>query len=219
MTAHDIEFIFSLSVLFPTIAAFIAYARVDRTLYNVLPMLLCVCVGLATEVSFHFLAMKGIANYVVNVEIILEFVLMYVQVIYWRIGALRLKDSYVILLGIILWVITTILNHGLEIRNVYFLVLYSFILVLAGIDSMNEFLVSTKNLKKNHQFIFAFAMILFYTYSLIVEAICLNYKIFSDAFITYIFDVKIFINVLTNILFAIALLCVPKKQTFSLSLS
>jgi len=219
MTVHDIEFLFSLSILFPTIASFVAYARVDRQMYTVLPILLCLCIGLVTEVSFYFLATKGIANYVLNVEILFEFILMYMQIIYWRFGSLRPKDNYVLMLGILLWVITTLLNQGFEIRNAYFYVFYSFILVLAGIDSMNEFLVSTKNLKNNHQFIFSFAIVLCYTYPIIVEAICINYKIFSEAFITYVFDVKIFINVLMNILFAIALLCVPKKQTFSLSLS
>jgi hypothetical protein len=99
----------------------------------------------------------------------------------------------------------------------YYRILFSFITVLMSITIINFLLMKErKTLWKNSMFIICCAYVIYYSIAVLSEAFfAYGFKI-SNSLATYINYIMVLTNFFCNLIFALAILWMPKKQAFAL---
>ena len=147
-----------------------------------------------------------------NIYLLFELVLFLFQFKKWGLFKNNLNFYVLIFLSILVWLYTGMYISDIGIRNTYFRVFYSFILVLSATDIVNKIAFERIKLMKDYRFIICIGFIIFYFYNIIVETFCSTKLGFSSLFIYDIFMIKIYLNAFVNLLYFIALLCLTKSM-------
>lgn len=129
------------------------------------------------------------------------------------------KRMYVILLsgGIAIWILDNLILYSLHNQNSIFRIAYSLILVYLSINQINQLLFTAqKKIIYNSQFIICVTFLLYFTYKATFEIFFLVQAGWSNDFYIKLFSIFVFVNLLSNILYALAVICIPKKQRFIL---
>jgi hypothetical protein len=99
----------------------------------------------------------------------------------------------------------------------YFRILYSFITVLMSINVINFLLMKERSmLLRNSMFIICCSFVLFYSLAAVSEAFFAYGVRLSNSFLAYVTYILIFANFFCNLIYALAILWMPKKQAFTL---
>ncbi len=165
------------------------------------------------EIANHYLKLSS--PILGNVFVLFEAVLFYILITKWQFPNLYTRKCLILPLIFVLWMSTT-LYTGVYERNVIFRILYSLLLVIGSINVINHLLFENKPLYRDFRFIICISLLLFYTFNIIVETFCLTDIEFSVNFTINLFFVKVAFNILGNLLFALAILCIPKKPRYIL---
>ncbi|HUR11065.1 MAG TPA: hypothetical protein VM012_06835 [Flavitalea sp.] len=131
----------------------------------------------------------------------------------------KFKWAY-ILLGIVFFITWTINNFiifsfGTDYNSVFNMV-YASVLVLLAITSLNEILVKEKEIITNPVFWICAGMIIFFTYAILVEVFWLYGMSTDVAFSGRVYAVFSWVNLFCNLIYAVAILWMRKKQAFML---
>ena len=204
------------------------------------PFFIFILVGFANEIlSFYtgrYLRNTNINN---NVYVLIESLLLLWQFKCWRLFDHNRKLP--LFLGaafVLFWVGEVFIYSGLLKTAAYFRVFYSFALVLLSITMVNRLIAEERgNLLKNAAFIICIAFIIYFTYKILVEIFYVYGVIVSTANPEYeriklenkplydqlieenrafrrgVFDIMRFINLFCNLVYAVALLWVPRKSS------
>lgn len=217
MEIREILFVISLSISLPVISCLIIYKRIDRNRFPLFPIFICTTLGLLAEVGSFVVGENNIFTIYFNFYTLIEFILLQLQLYLW---SKFLNISFplkLVVFVVIIWFITVFMIGDPEKKNIPFIIIYSFAMIMTCIKIMNNLIFSTKSLAKNFLLLVCISFIAIYTFAIIVEFFCMFNKLFSSTFIVNIFYIKSILNGLSNITLAIALLCIPKKQQYSLS--
>lgn len=206
--SNEIQFVLSLSILLPCTAGIVRVKNIPAIYY---PLILIVWLGLITEIISYYLINNAIA---VNIFSLIEFLLFCLQFRLWKSILYKNSTFYLLTVGmLIFWMVDNIVLMKINNFNSYFLILYPFVLVLLAVNQLNFLIVNFRgNILKNAIFILCIAVIIFYSYKSLSE-IFYHYAQDSRTRIA-IFSVQIYMNVLFNILFTLAVLCIPRNKTF-----
>ena len=135
-------------------------------------------------------------------------------------GAFKKRNGvfYSILITLcIVWIIDNLVWHQLNTVNSLFRTVYSFILVFLSIEQMNILITTAKrNLLFNACFMICAGIVIYYTYKATIEVFFLIQLKGSVSFYVNIFKILVFVNLFANLLFAWAMLWIPKKPKFIL---
>lgn len=202
----------NLSLLLPAFAVTIKISGNK----NLLPLLICFYFGLITTLFFYFLKTPAQKNIAANCYIFLEYGLLLWQLHKWGIPAKRQMLLVFLCTGFIFWGYSSLCIFDFGERNTVFRIVYSFILVLLSIEIINKLAFERHSLIRDHRFLIALALIFFYTYNIIIETFCISVSLFSAQFLKSVFSIKTYLNFSINILYFIALLCIPTKKKFSI---
>lgn len=124
---------------------------------------------------------------------------------------------YIAGLYLLVWSTENFLFGAITQVGSYFRIVYSFTTALLSISMINKLLDEEKtSLLLHPSFILSCAFILFFTYKLIVEVFWLYGQSSSTSFQIKLYSYVKYINLATNLIFAFALLCIPKRKTYSL---
>jgi hypothetical protein len=94
--------------------------------------------------------------------------------------------------------------------NPVFLISYSFILVLLSINTINyTFAQHNQLLSKNGLFIICVGMVIFFVYTIVVFTFLAMDTRYDKELMQNIFNIRVYINALTNILYAIGIYLIP----------
>lgn len=97
----------------------------------------------------------------------------------------------------------------------YYRILYSFIVALASIHMINYLIVTeNRSLLKSPVFLICCAFILYFTIKVLVEAFWLYGLNLNKDFRINVYNIHFIANLLSNLIFALAALWVPRKQVF-----
>jgi hypothetical protein len=203
------------SIIIPVIIGCIRIKRIDATYY---PFLLCLAFGAVHEIASFILIQNQLSNTLIyNIYTLIEALLLTIQFKLWdKYGSRRL---YVPLLALFLavWTIENFWLRGISAYfNSYFIILYSFILVLLSISRVNVILTQVQHFSKNAVFLICCGLIIYFTYSAVIEIFWLYGFDEDQEFSARIYDILAFINLLVNLIFAFAILWIPRKQKFLL---
>jgi hypothetical protein len=151
-----------------------------------------------------------------NIYILLEFILLMWLFSKWSFE----KRSRLIVLTIsfmILWIVDNLIIHSLFEFNSAFTVAASFVILFLSINEINHLLFSeARNLFRNSRFIICLTFLIYFSYNATVEVFYIFKINFSDSFYHNLFLVLVFLNLFSNLMYAIATLWIPTKQKFSL---
>lgn len=202
---------FSLSVFIPGAIGLVKIWNADKVFY---PFILCIWLACANEVVSLTMAFYHITTAVNNnIYVLAETLLIGWQFKNWGMFQ-NLKHAFLLFAGVIvtLWVIEFYPPERLQYIGPNFRIISSFLIVLGSI-SLNCKLIYTYEgkLEKSPVFIIGTGLILYFTFKVFIEVFLIYGLTASTAFYGDLFFILSCVNVVTNLLYAIALLCIPKK--------
>ena len=213
--SFELNAIFSLSI---GLSMCIGWVRFYKTDPAFLPFLIYVSLGFANEVTGTVLAYKGYSNVIsYNLFGLFESVLLTWQ--FWRWGLFfEHKRLYYFLqvMYVVGWV-AEIMITSVHSFNSYFVIVHSFVLVMMSISMINRIVLNeTTSLFRQPVFIFTLALIIYFTYAILVEAFWIVGFNHKRMFRLRIYEILSYINLLTNLLFALAFVWIPTKPRYIL---
>ncbi|MFT3825814.1 MAG: hypothetical protein QM731_17985 [Chitinophagaceae bacterium] len=116
----------------------------------------------------------------------------------------------------VLWVALTIFVNGITHSNFYFRVLYSFALIFFSVSTFNKMVVQERgNIFKNARFWICLGIIIFYTFFTMICVTSISWQHVSKLFRRNLQSINVFSNLFVNILYAIAMLWIPRNKRFT----
>lgn len=151
-----------------------------------------------------------------NVYILLEYLTILWQFALWKRSLVWL---YLVSggAGVLVWLTDNLILHSIADNNSIFRLFSSLIIVMFSVDQFNRFVVYEPGLLgRNSKFLICTGFILFFSCKAFLESFNLFDVGFSTAFFVRLFLILSVINLFSNLIYAYAILCIPKKQEFTL---
>jgi len=207
-------FLLSLSVLFPFLTGLIRWRIICQRYY---PLFILFCLALLVELVTRYALTSKNLSWVPgnNLYVLVESILIPLQFVVWGYTLKKLKAFYAITGILVLgWVTEHLLLGDITRLHPYFRMFYSLLTVLLSINTINYLVIQEeRNLVRHPIFIICTGFIIFFTYQLVYEGI---YNIVSDlesidtSKLNTAFSI---INAVCNILYGIAFLLVPARNS------
>jgi len=207
------NFLFSLTIVFPAIIGLVRYRNAD-TSYR--PFFYYIFYSLFNElfVGLYLSRYAGKNAATINWEIfnLMECLLLLTQFYYWR----RFR-SFKMLLPVLLaaalagWATENFIVSDITAFNPVFLISYSFLVVLLSINTINHQVVNyNRTIARNPLFIICVGFVIFFIYTIVVFTILATNNSHNKAF-SSVFEIRVYVNALANILYAIGIYFIPRK--------
>jgi hypothetical protein len=128
-------------------------------------------------------------------------------------GGTKWKYPFLQWTNLIVWLITTLFNHNGF--NSYYIIGHSVLIVVLSINMVNDLLFTRhRSLLRQPKFLICMAFIILFTYTIMVEALWIFGINQSHTFRVHVLVIMSYINCLTNLVFALAILWMPMKRTY-----
>jgi len=213
--SFELNAVFSLSIVVSVIIGWVRFTKTDPAFF---PFLFYLSLGFINEAIGISLAWRGYHNVIsYNVFELVESILLTWQFLKWGLFGQRMGFYYFLQVSfIVLWLIES-LFFSIHTFNSYFVIAHSFLLVMMSITTINMVVLKeTTALFKQPVFIFCFALIIFFTYAILVECFWIVGFNHQKIFRLKIFEILSYINFFTNLLFAFGYLWVPMRPRYIL---
>lgn len=208
------KFIFSLSIAFPAIIGLIRFKKADPA-YR--PFLYYIFISLANELLVGFVLSHRSKSFQVldwNLFNLFECLIWLVQFYYWQ-PFRNYKTMFKITVAAVMggWLLENLVVSSVDKFNPVFVISYSFVLALLSISTINYVVIhQTRSLSKNAIFIICVALSIYFIYNIFVFTFLAMGALMGS--MADIFEIRIYINALSNILFAIAIHFIPAKPAY-----
>ncbi|MFN8244112.1 MAG: hypothetical protein U0X40_08675 [Ferruginibacter sp.] len=208
-------FIASFVILIPAAIALARFRVIDAAFK---PLAYNVWIGVLAEMLAHLFRICIRNNlYVFNVFMYVDFITFLWLFSRWgafeRVG--RNRQIAVVVIFTLLWIWDNCWQHSLGGKNFTFRIAYSMVLLLIAIDQMNNVVIKNSYFLKYNPYLYiSVGIIFYYAYSVFISLF--NSPLFHPSADLWKWNMLIYviINVATNLLFAIAFLCMPRKVKF-----
>lgn len=218
MDGKTLSLLLGTSIAVPSLLAMGRFSNIQKKYY---PFVFCLWLGFVVEVmtaSFfkHIPRNAWYTNHTIyNIYVLFEFPL-YCWLFY-KFAPGRINQLILFLLagmGIVIWMVETFELRTIRQISGYYRIFYSFVLVLLSINHINRLLVNERKLVLyNAAFIICAGIIIYYSFKILVEVF---YEYAPKEAATQIFDKIVpYLNTFLNLIFALAVLCIPKRISFS----
>lgn len=213
----QIQQVISFSIAIGSVIGMVRFKKISP-LYQ--PFLVLLWIGFANEILNKFLIYHLHTYNIVNTNI---YCLLEALFIAWQFNRWKLFENnrtlYRILIAVIVvfWVINSFwIGSFTKNFSSFFFIFYAYVIVLMSISMVNKLIVQQKeNLVKNAAFILSIAFIIFFTYQILVETFWW-YGLNEKNFRVEVYKILQFVNLFVNLIFALAVLCMPNKPKFIL---
>jgi hypothetical protein len=201
------------------IAAFIALWRFPEIHPAFRPFIYCTWLAVTNEIV-SIILIRAIRNNAVNSNI---YVILEAGLILWQFKKWGLFERYKIifpcLLGLMIlaWATENFILYSIWQFSSWFHIFYSFVIVLLSISLLNRHIIREKTmLLRNSVCLICLAFIIYYTYKVLVETFWVYGLNESNTFQTRVYFILNYINLFSNLIYALAVLWMPTKQRFTL---
>lgn len=211
------SFIISFSIL---IAGIIGIFRFNQIREAFRPFIYLIWIGCVTEMMSKYLALNHHYNIVpFTIYSLLEalFLLWFFQ----KLGTVKTNGLFYILasLFILTWFIeSSVMQKFGNNFTFYFNMLYDFVVVLLSVRAINDLLFVEKDLLKNPTFLICAGLLIFFTYDIINRMFRLYGLNNSAAFNSSVTKIQDIVNLLSNLIYGLAVVWMRKKQPFKFAL-
>jgi hypothetical protein len=214
--SHTLIDILSYSIAFAAIIGLVRIKQIDQVYF---PFLLLIWLGLLNEI----VSTLTIKYFRTNAESSNIYMLAESLLILWFFKRLGLFTSKKILFYVVGstfiggWIVDNFIISSIHAFSSYFGILYSFFIVLMSINIINKLIVEErKRLYRNPVFLIMIGFISFFTYKILIEIFWVYGLNSTDEFRTEVYRIMTFINLLVNLIYALALIWIPRKQEYTL---
>lgn len=213
---YNLVIIFSFSISIAAFIGFIRFKKIDSTLY---PFIFSIWIGFINEIISFLMTKNGQTTAINNnIYVLIEALLITWQFNNW--GLFRrpwFLFPLVLILFIISWIIEYFFVYEITSIGSYFRVLYSFMIVLMSINVTNGLIVrDRRSILKNPVFLICIGFIFYYTYKVLVETFWIYGLNYSRGFRNNVYFILTYVNLFSNLIYALAVLWMPMKQRFTL---
>lgn len=214
--SFTVAVIFSLSILIAGVIAIFRFAQV-RDIYK--PFIYLVWLASINELLSVYLILNGYYNIIIYTVYSICEALLFL----WFFKNLGIFNNrkfffyFLIILFISIWIIESFFANRFGTRfDYYFYIIYSFFLVLLSIRAINDLLFTEKDLLKNPTFLICIGVILFFTYQIVEKMFSLYGLKESKFFARNVQSILMIVNLISNLIYALAILWMRKRQAFTL---
>jgi hypothetical protein len=206
--------LFSSTILLAAVIAVIKFKNIDRSFY---PFLMLTWVASLNEIISLVVSMLGYSTTLNNnIYILAEALLILWQFKEWNLfcsyrNSYRLINSILILV----WILEDYNITALGKLTMHFRLLYSLLIVIMSIHLNTRLVfIYKKNLVTSPVFLICSGFTVFFTYKILIEVFWMYGLKSSVNFRNNVYIILIWINGLINILYSVALLCIPAKPRY-----
>ena len=212
MTNYFLLIFFNYSIV---IAAIIAIFRFKSIMADYYPFIFFIWLGLFNEILSLLLIYNYESNTVnSNLYVLVEYLLLLWQFYKWSDNGSK-RYYWLAGIGIAVWIADNFIINTIFDNNSVFRVFYSFIIIFFSIDKVNNLLVfEYSNLLKHPVFITCIAFTFYYGFKAFVESFNMVHLGLNPVILKDLWIILYFVNGTANLLYAIAVLCIPKKIKF-----
>jgi hypothetical protein len=213
-----VRFILSLSISFAVIIGIVRFRRIDPSYY---PFLFNCIAALFVEILNRILNVTGQRNaftFVLNVFSYIDFFFFLWLFHNWGLFN-RKKSTFIAIAGVffVIWLATNIIFTGFIKNNLYFFILYSFALIFFSVSTFNRMVVHERSsIFKNPKFWICLGIIIFYSFFIVYSSTGITFMyVPSREFRRGLQAIMVYSNLLVNILYAVAVIWIPRKKNFT----
>lgn len=201
------------------LAAALSLIRFTRIEQSFVPFVILVWLGLLNETISYILTHSGHSNAVnSNIYTLTESILLLWFFLLQGSFSANKRFFYVLTaIFIIAWVVEKFFLSDIWRFSSYFTTFYSFCVVLLSIHTINRLIAGEPKYRAfNAVFLICVAFILFYTYTLLVEIFWIYGLNSGPEFRVQVYRILALINLFVNLLYAVAIIWIPRKQEYTL---
>jgi len=198
------------------VPAVIALLRFRRIGMNYYPFIILLWIGACNEIITHYVATR---NNAINSNI---YTLLEGLLILTFFSRLKLFDNnplfyrLLLVLMVVWWIIEAVLVNPAKVFLSHYIIGHSLVIALLSVQMISRLVGQhIKNLWKQPVFLICFCFVIYFTYAILVE-IFWKYNLFSSSFKANVQLIMSIINIITNLVFALAILWIPKRQEYFL---
>jgi hypothetical protein len=214
-----LQFIISLGICFAVIFGIVRFRKIDPAYY---PFIYVLGAALITEILCRIITLYGSLegfNIIVNIFSIVDFCLFTWLFHNWGLFN-RNKSIFIAIIAsfVVAWLCIHLIKYQFIETGFYFFILYSFALIFFGVTSFNKVIVNErKSIFRNAKFWICLGVIIFYSFFIIfcVTRASLFIGGVSEMFERKLHEINVYSNLLVNILYAVAVLWIPRKKNFT----
>lgn len=215
MDSYQLMFISSFSVLIPLSFSLINFKQINQLFY---PFISLIFLNFINETIAWVMLIKMIEGlrYLYNVYFLCEALIILWQFKVWGLFTYKKYLFYLIaVLYLLVWTLDSLYFDSAGKLNSYFIVLYSFCVILMSLHMLYQIMKEdTPKIVGHPIFIICTTYLFFYVYTVITEALSL-YPIYSKAdtgFKWQILNLLNVINIISNLGYALGVTQIQKRQ-------
>lgn len=214
-----IVFLLSEVVIIPLIIGLVKLRRMEKSFR---PFVFLLLLAVLTELASYFFISLGKSNdKVFLVYSLLEAMIIFLLFHRWGFLGTRKKLYYVMQLFFFLfWLAQTVFSSGAEDPVPFFVIFYSFTIVLISINQINLQIIAFTDTKllKNPKFLICIGFVIYFTYQILYESAYYISAVSNKDYTLTSEIIKLFmyINLFVNLLYIPAVIFIPDKTKFSL---
>lgn len=214
-----VRFVLSLSIVFAVLIGIVRFRKVDQSYY---PFLYRIFIVLVVEILARIMLTNGAPgkfSAVLNIFSIIDFCLFTWLFHNWQLFN-RNRSIFLAILGagIVAWGLITFVVNNIYTPNFYWRILYSFVLIAFSVNTFNKAVVTDRgNIFRNPKFWICLGVIIFFTFFILVCVVNLSlFRQISKSFRGNLQEINVYSNILANLLYAFAIIWIPRKQNFTM---
>jgi len=214
MNGYVLNIVFNHSI---SIAAIIAIIRFKAIPENFYPFIFFIWAGFVNETLSLILILTVNTNTVnSNIYVLIEYSLILLQFYKWN-GYFNKRYYFLFVPGLFIWIADNLILHTISGNNSIFRIYYSFVIVLLGLNQINKLtLHESRSLIKNAIFLICMTFLIYYSCKAFVEVFNAFHLGLSDEFNRSVFMILYFANLISNLIYSIAIICIPANQESTL---
>ncbi|HUQ66290.1 MAG TPA: hypothetical protein VM101_09050 [Flavitalea sp.] len=214
-----VRFILSLSIGIAVMIGIVRFRRMDPSYY---PFIYNAIAALSVEILNRILNVTGHPDaftFVLNVYSYIDFFLFLWLFHNWGLFN-RKKLTFITIASIffIIWVVSNVIFTGFIKNNSYFFILYAFALIFFSVNTFNKMVVHERSsINRNPKFWICLGVIIFYSFFIVVFTTGLSILEhgMSRTFRRELWAISVYSNLLVNLLYAVAVICIPRKKNYT----
>jgi hypothetical protein len=214
-----IRFIISLSIGIAVIIGIVRFRKIDKSYY---PFIYTISAALVVEIVTRIFMVTGYPEafeVALNIYSFLDFYLYLWLFHNW--GLFNHNKGVFIAIAstfFIVWATNNALVTGFIRPNFYFFILYSFALIFFSVTAFNKAVVNERiSIFRNAKFWICLGIIIFYSFFVVACATSLTLfrENVSREFRGQLQSINVYSNLLVNLLYAVAVIWIPRKKNFT----
>jgi hypothetical protein len=202
------------SLLISGVIAIFRFSSLEKTFY---PFILFLWIGCLNETLSLMLLLHGKETIVNNnIYVLIEALLL--TRFFYELRYFKSKPLFTLSMValVLFWLVDTLFIRSIREQNLFFQIIFSFFIVIMSIGALNTRVFSSrKSILKEAVPLLYLSFIIYFTYKALILAFAIYGVNSNSPFLLNIYIIMIYVNFFVNLLYALAVVWMPRKNRFT----